>query len=372
VKNDDLVVLRREGSTRFHYVLITAADAMCTCPGFERWGHCWAVDAARELKNMTREISTAVVVQPATLPTPDEMRTMDILAAQLIEQDTIAVPENLRTKAEVFAVIFAGWENGVQPMTALRHVAVVNGKTEPDAQLMVAICMTKEPDITFEVMREDDATSIVRLTRPSKGFVKEFEYAQTMAVQAGLANKGAWSSHPRVMRQWAAVKRLARMYCADLINGVRVVVQTDDAVALPRPANMPLPPHDPDIIDGEFKPADTDDDGTDSVSEPAPEAPSSSVEPPPLAEPVIDVALASDDQIATITDYYDAIRDRHGGDSLVRFQDAARERWPYAAQDGGVFQARKLTASDADALVGLLKATLETRDGNPPSSSGLL
>lgn len=357
--------------------------------------------------------AVTVPTQNVVSITPDDLRTLTVLAAQLIEGGSVAVPENLKNQGEVLAVMLAGLENGVQPMTALRHIAVVNGKTEPDAQLMVAICMTKEDDIRFEIMREDDTATTVRLTRPAKGFVKEFTYTNQMAADAGLINKGAWNGHRPVMRQWAGFKRLARAYCSDLINGVMKPIQAkgqDDPDSLPRPAGVVAPPHDPDAIEGEFSRVDDDppgytaDDVADETAADAP-LPTSNLnrvgegrdEPPSderieqnqardvpgqkanagpvdVAEPVIHVATCDDDQAAMISDYYEAIRERHGADALSRFKDAARDKWPYAAQDdGGEFKATRLTVADASTLIALLKAALESRDGTPPDqASGLL
>jgi hypothetical protein len=395
VNDGDLVAIPREHGDGFHYVLVGPGGAFCTCPGFERWGHCWAATAVWENKGMTQEIT--VRKQDVVQYTQNDLKTLTALSSQLIADGSVAVPENLKNEGEVLAVMLAGLESGVQPMTALRHIAVVNGKTEADAQLMVAICMTKEDDIRFEIMREDAASTTVRLTRPSKGFVKEFTYTDQMAKDANLFNKGAWVTHRPVMRQWAAFKRLARAYCNDLINSVMKPVQIqapdqDDPDALPRPKGVQAPPHDPEQGDVDAIDADYIDRGPvlenlDPPPEPgepqgsppsAPDAgsapvtsPASPPAPPDLAEPVIDVATCNDDQAATITDYYDAMRDVHGQEALTRFQDAAAQRWAYAAQDG-TFRASRLTVADADALIQLLKAALDSRDGIPPDTAGLL
>jgi hypothetical protein len=407
VNDGDLVVIKREHGEGFHYVLVGPGGAFCTCPGFERWGHCWAADEVWGLREMT---SRAITVQNQAVVaiTPNDLRTLTVLAGQLIEAGSVAVPENLKNQGEVLAVMLAGLENGVQPMTSLRHIAVVNGKTEPDAQLMVAICMTKEDDIRFEVMREDGSETTVRLTRPSKGYVKEFTYTNQMAADAGLLNKGAWQGHKSVMRQWAGFKRLARAYCADLINGVMKPIQApdqDDPDNLPRPAGVQPPPHDPelgapDAIEGDYRyaPVDLDPGYTaDDVAQETRQADEAAADAlaernearevpgvknnagprvgaPDVVEPVIDVALADDEQLSVIGDYHAALEGRHGAEALTRFQDAAAGKWPYAAQeDDRRFRASRLTASDASAYIAWLRAAADSRDGTPPdSTAGLL
>lgn len=343
----DLIPLARQHGPGYHYVLLNAdtGDATCTCPGFERWGHCWAIKAAREIA-MTRDVVVAVPQTPSILPTPDELRSMDILAAQMIESETVAVPANLRTKADVRAVIFAGWEAGVQPMTALRHIGVVNGKTEPDAQLMVGIILTKEPDCRFEVTKETATETTVRYTRPSKGYTKEFTYTDQMAKDAGLLGKNnAWATHKNVMRQWAAIKRLARVYAADLINGIRSPITGE----LPEPAGIALPPEDPDAFDGEYSVQDLD-------------PPAEAVPAEPGTGVIEQVPLATDEQLATVRDYSEAIHERHGAAGLTAVLTTAGERWPYAVE-GGLLQPAQLTLDDANAFISLLKATLEGAPG---------
>jgi hypothetical protein len=404
VNDGDLVAIKREHGEGFHYVLVGPGGAFCTCPGFERWGHCWAADEVGGSEEMTNR-ALSVPNQTAVVPfSPDDLRTLTLLAAQLIEAGSVAVPENLKNEGEVVAVMLAGLECGVQPMTSLRHIAVINGKTEPDAQLMVAICMTKEDDIRFEVMREDATSTTVRLTRPSKGYVKEFTYTDQMAKDAGLINKGAWVGHRAVMRQWSGFKRLTRAYCPDLINGVMKPIQgpdQDDPANLPRPAGVQAPPHDPelgapdDAIEADYRdqgPVDLDpgytadavademrqrdEDAAEALAErnEAREVPGVKSNTRPLAEPVIDVALADDDQLATIADYQAAMEERHGSDALTRFQDAAGDKWAYAAQeDDHRFRASRLTSSDASAYIAWLRAALDSRDGSPPdTTAGLL
>lgn len=200
-------------------------DGTCTCGDYEhRRGECKHI---REVKKVTTALTPIRVSPPdSALPTVAELESMDMIAAHLIESKAVAIPTNLKTKEDVRAVIMAGWEWGVKPMSALRHVAVINGKTEPDAQLMMGIVMSKEQDARFEVVDEQatgqptDYTT-VRLTRPARGIVREYTYYQADAVKAGLAGKqGPWTQFPRDMRRWAAAKRLARAYCSDLINGI--------------------------------------------------------------------------------------------------------------------------------------------------------
>lgn len=255
-------VVPSESDAGLSYDVLIGADgnATCTCGDYENRKRytgepCKHIKQAKEadVTTMTREVATIKVAPPnSALPTRAELQSMDMIAARMFAAKAVALPTNLKTEADVNAVLLAGWEYGVAPMTAVRHIALVNGKTEPDAQLMAGIVMAKEPDAKFEVIFEDDTTTTVRLTRPTRQIKAEFSYTNAMAQAAGLLNKqGPWTQHRQVMRQWAAIKRLARAYCADLINGI--------SSAMYGPLSAPTQPVeviDDDVIEGEFATAE--------------------------------------------------------------------------------------------------------------------
>lgn len=164
----------------------------------------------------------AIAVQPpnAALPTKDEMAMMTMLSRSVIQAKGL-IPAQLDTPEKAFAVLLAGWELGVKPMTALRHLFIVGGKVEPDAQIMAGILASKEPDSRIEVVALTDDSCTMRIERPSRGVRAEYTYALADARKAQLVKPGSnWDKFPKDMMRWAATKRLCRAYAPDIINAI--------------------------------------------------------------------------------------------------------------------------------------------------------
>ena len=208
--------------------------AVCTCPGWEHRRACKHATAAEERFRMTTQALEVMKITPpaALLPTRDELGLMADIARSVIGAAGHAVPQNVDSPAKALAIMMAGHELGVRPMTALRHMLVIGGRTEPDAQLMAAIVCSKEPDAKFEVVTLTDRSCTMRLTRPRAAVRAEYTYDLADAERAGLVKPGSnWQKFPKDMLRWAATKRLARIAAPDLINAVgSVEVATAEAL----------------------------------------------------------------------------------------------------------------------------------------------
>jgi hypothetical protein len=222
-----------KGDHKYTVMFGLADAATCTCPDYEFRRHdCKHIKAKREELGMTTAVATIQVNPPTrALMTVDELNAADQMAARLIAARAVAIPKNLThikdvalppetVQANVCAVIIAGAELGVKPMTSLRHMTIINGKTEPDGQLGAGISMAMESDLSFEITKETDEATTIRLRRPAKGISVEYTYQMADAKKAGLMSNTGWQKYPRDMRRWAALKRLCRAYCSDLINGI--------------------------------------------------------------------------------------------------------------------------------------------------------
>lgn len=164
----------------------------------------------------------AIAVQPpnAALPTKDEMAMMTMLSRSVIQARGL-IPAQLDTPEKAFAVLLAGWELGVKPMTALRHLFIVGGKVEPDAQIMAGILASKEPESRIEVVALTDDSCTMRIERPARGVRAEYTYTLADAKKAQLVKPGSnWDKFPKDMMRWAATKRLCRAYAPDIINAI--------------------------------------------------------------------------------------------------------------------------------------------------------
>lgn len=225
-------------------------SGVCNCPGHLSHKHCYHTQEAaeKEYEHMTtdvatREQGTAVqvferlpvpqldpnTVLPSTiLPAPSEIAAMAQIA-------NLMTPEN-EDPRETFKKELAGWELGVGPMTAIRRMFTVNGKIEPDTQLMLALAIAKDPTLRVEV-KGDGEKCTATLIRDGKRR-EPMTYTILDATKSGQAkvkrrwNKydkkwedapGPWQLYPADMLRHATIKRLLRLYAPDLINNVRGV-----------------------------------------------------------------------------------------------------------------------------------------------------
>jgi len=254
---------------------------VCDCLGHRRHGRCKHVRRAlEEEKNMTNDNNapvaddqaltvaqapTAIAVNPPArmLPTREDLIVMRNIAASLVGASGHAIPTSLNSQAKVSAVLLAGWELGARPMVALRHIYVVNGRTEPDAQIMMGLVQAKDPTAQF-IFREYTAKVCrVELHRQGRAAMS-VEYTMEDAKASGqLAKQGPWHQYPRDMLAWAAVKRCCRLGAADIINAIPSIDVADmgdviegvaEEMAEPTPeevqaALLPEPDRPPEPVD---------------------------------------------------------------------------------------------------------------------------
>lgn len=274
---------RTAAGVYYHVLIGPEGDATCTCRGYEIRRDCWHCRYVQEERNMTTQALTTIKVMPppSVLPTKDELEAMDMVAARLYASGAVAIPENLKTQRDVATVILAGWELGVKPGTALRHIAVIKGKAEPDGQLMAGIVTSREPDASFEITEDDGAKVTVRFRRPRKNYDVLYTYSLADATKAGLTQNGVnWQKFPRDMMRWAAIKRLCRTYASDLINGIQSTVYGDMPATL---APIPDPDEEP-FIEGSARLVEDEELYSEGDSPDAPTEAAPAPAPPPTPQ----------------------------------------------------------------------------------------
>lgn len=208
---------------------------LCSCPAATNGRDCWHVKYVKE-ETMTSQVSTAVVpvrIQPmkSLVPSDQEMTAID-KAAALALAGAIALPKELNTREKVASVMLYGRELGLAPMTSIRHIYIVNGRPQPSAEVMAGLVVSREPDARIEAIEVEAEACTMRLSRPSRGIIKEYRVTKEDATKAGLWGKGVWAQYPRDMLRWHCTKRLLRTYAPDLINGIEALAEpTDEPVA---------------------------------------------------------------------------------------------------------------------------------------------
>jgi hypothetical protein len=228
---------------RLYRVETQDGTGVCDCRGYRSWGHCKHVDRALAEEKETSAMTTqenarvaddqalaehdgrppdAVAVNPPArvLPTMEELGIMGKIANSLVNARGHAIPTAIDSPSKAAAVMLAGWELGLRPMTAFRHIFVVNGRTEPDAQVMMGLVQAKDPGAQFIFHTYTHDACKVELRRPGRAPVV-VEYTKADATQSGqMAKPGPWKQYTRDMLAWSAVKRACRLGAADLINAI--------------------------------------------------------------------------------------------------------------------------------------------------------
>jgi hypothetical protein len=177
------------------------------------------MDAQRE-QETTALVPIEVLPPAAALPSRAEIDIIGLLARSVVAAKGHAVPLTIDSPAKAFAVMLAGWEVGAKPMAALRHMFVVNGRTEPDAQLMMGIVKARDPSARFVFHTRSADLCDVELFRNGRSVVR-IAYGEADAERAGLLKKGGpWTQYRPDMMAWAAVKRACRLGAPDLVNAI--------------------------------------------------------------------------------------------------------------------------------------------------------
>lgn len=190
------------------------------------------------------ELAPVPVERPRSLwPSPDELNAMTIIARNVPAAAGHAVPKGI-TAGQAFAVMLAGHEIGVGPMTAMRHITAINGRTEPDAQLMMGICLANDRTVRFtwnvlsreladldlwrggsKVMNArytiDDANAAGQLVRPTRKLWGPERGGPPIGEEEF---DGPWQTHTMLMLAYNAIKIACKLGAPDLINNVAGVM----------------------------------------------------------------------------------------------------------------------------------------------------
>lgn len=249
---------------------------------------------------MTTQLARrAPAMAMGSLSDPKELGTM--LAASRYFEDA-------KDAAQAVVKVLAGQELGFGPIASMTGVYIVKGRVTLSANLMAA-SIKRHPKYDYRVRDLTDELAVVVFFENGEESGSS-EFTMAMARQAGLANSDNWRKYPRNMLFARAVSNGAKWFCPDVFAGAPVytpdelgaeVDETGDIIEGSIPAVTA--PSEPSRPDAPSEPAPT----------PAPPAPSADadaagVDVAPAALPAEDEnRLVSDEEIAALTDYLDAL-----------------------------------------------------------------
>lgn len=128
------------------------------------------------------------------------------------------LPRHIRNEGELVAVILAGRELGLPPMTSLRSIHLVEGRVTLAADTQLALMA--RAGVTYQWTADGrSGTAQLRLQRP--GMQPHVQtYTLDDAKQAGLAGKDNWRKHTAAMLRARCVSGAAKAYAPDILAGV--------------------------------------------------------------------------------------------------------------------------------------------------------
>lgn len=174
--------------------------------------------------------------QNGMYPVPNELQSMVFIARNLPQAAGSAVPKGT-TEGRAFAQMLAGWELGIGPMASIRHMVVINGRTEPDTQLMMGICLANDPTVDFRWNEVSGTRAELELWRGGVMKIRT-SYTPEDAERAGQAKRptrtiwkdnrpvgeeefdGPWQTHTHLMLAYNAARTAMKLAAPDLINSI--------------------------------------------------------------------------------------------------------------------------------------------------------
>lgn len=139
------------------------------------------------------------------------------------------VPDELRENAaNVFVVLLAGVELGMTPMSALRNIHVIKGRTVLSADLMVGLCESHPACVYFKCVHTDDTYAEYETKRRGRD-AQRMRFTIEQARTAKLLEKknSNWQTYPAAMLRARAKSALARDVYPDVLAGVYIPDELD-------------------------------------------------------------------------------------------------------------------------------------------------
>lgn len=127
-------------------------------------------------------------------------------------------PPNVKTPAQVIAIMLTGQELGIPPMQALRQINVISGKPTMSAELMLAKMLKGNVKLTWN--RSDAKVATLTAARATTKFTGTFTIEE--AIAAGLTTKDGWKKYPAAMLRARVISLVARVVAPDLISGMYI------------------------------------------------------------------------------------------------------------------------------------------------------
>jgi len=265
---------------------------------------------------MTTELASRRVPAMAmgSLSDPKELGTM--LAASHYFEDA-------KDAAQAVVKVLAGQELGFGPIASMTGVFIVKGRVTLSANLMAA-SIKRHPKYDFRVKDLTDDRASVAFFEAGKE-VGTSDFTMEDARKAGLANQDNWRKYPRNMLFARALSNGAKWFCPDVFAGAPVYTPDELGVEIDAETgeilegtiatvttepSKPAEPSEPEPASNppEAAPASAGADAADAMGE--------GEEKPASAAPSDENRQVTDEEVAALTEYLNAL---HAPDSFRTF-----------------------------------------------------
>ncbi|MEF9521351.1 hypothetical protein [Streptomyces sp. RB13] len=177
----------------------------------------------------------------------------------------------------IVAVILAGHELGLKPMTSLKSIDVIQGQPALRAHAMRAIVLKAGHEI--ELVESDAQHCVMRGRRKGAEAWQTVEWDMRRAAQMKLTDKAEWKKQPKTMLIARATGEICRLVAADALHGMPYVaeelggyvhgeiVQQKQAPLSLASLTAPTPDPEPQQAASDVVDVDTDDEHAAAVQE---------------------------------------------------------------------------------------------------------
>lgn len=145
------------------------------------------------------------------------------------------LPDHVNNPGQALAIIMAGQELGLGPMSAFREIILIKGKTTLTAKCLLGLTHAAGIDSHWEESTAEIAT--LTLTRPGKR-PQTFSFSMADAKRAGLGGHN-WNKYPHAMLMARCISKATRAVCPEVTMGAYVHGELTDGNAEPE-AEAPL------------------------------------------------------------------------------------------------------------------------------------
>lgn len=164
----------------------------------------------------------------AIMLNPDALTAALKIAERLSKSNLI--PKPLQGKPDdVLVVLLTGRSYGVDPMTALANISVINGKPVLEAKLLHGLCLARKDVCEYFICVEASATTATyEAKRVGAPKPERKTWTLKQAQDAGLTGKENWQKYPQAMLEARAKAALARSAFPDVVTGAYIPDEAEE------------------------------------------------------------------------------------------------------------------------------------------------